>query len=276
MYLDVDQFKVVNDTCGHAAGDELLRHIGAILQRRVREGDTLARLGGDEFGVLLENCAPENAVRLAEELRQTVADFPFAWQNRPFSISVSMGVVTVTGGAFTLAEVLSAADAACYMAKEKGRNRVQIYQRNDTELSDRHGEMEWVSRIQQALEEDRFCLYAQEIVPVRTPTNAGRHIEVLIRMIDERGKLVPPMAFIPAAERYNLMPAIDRWVIRTTLSTLAQLRDGGNIPIDTSCHTPAASGFRTRRSSLRSQNDLRHRPERSKAILRLHFGGKDW
>ena len=153
MYLDLDQFKVVNDTCGHPAGDELMRQISAVLQRRLREGDTLARLGGDEFGVLLENCPAEHAARIAEELRQTVADFPFAWHSRTFTLSVSIGVVNVANGLFTLAEVLSAADAACYMAKEKGRNRVQVYHPEDSELSLRQGEMEWVGRIHKALED---------------------------------------------------------------------------------------------------------------------------
>ncbi|MEO8629665.1 MAG: EAL domain-containing protein [Betaproteobacteria bacterium] len=224
MYLDLDQFKVVNDTCGHAAGDELMRLISATLQKQLREDDTLARLGGDEFGVLIENCSPENAVRIAEELRECVSEFPFACQSRSFSVGVSIGLVCVEGSLFTLSDILSAADAACYMAKEKGRNRVHIYHRNDMELSTRHGEMEWVGRIRNALDQDRFCLYAQEIVAVGQAHSDGLHIELLIRMIDEQGKLVPPMAFIPAAERYNLMPAIDRWVIRTAFSTLARMR----------------------------------------------------
>jgi diguanylate cyclase (GGDEF)-like protein/PAS domain S-box-containing protein len=233
MYLDLDQFKVVNDTCGHPAGDELMRQISAVLQRRLREGDTLARLGGDEFGVLLENCAPEHASRIAEELRQTVADFPFVWHTRTFALSVSIGVVNVANGLFTLTEVLSAADAACYMAKEKGRNRVQVTDPEDSELSLRQGEMEWVGRIHKALEEARLCLFAQDIMPVRG-ASGGRHVELLIRMVDERGKLVPPMAFIPAAERYNLMPTIDRWVIRTAFATLAEMaRTPGERGIET-------------------------------------------
>ncbi len=225
MYLDLDQFKVVNDTCGHAAGDELMRQTSTLLQRRLREGDTLARLGGDEFGVLLENCHLEHGPRLAEELRRTVAEFPFTWQSRSVSIGVSIGVVSIVDGAFTLAEVLSAADAACYMAKEKGRNRVQLYHREDIELTLRHGEMEWVGRIHKALEEDRFCLYTQEIVPVQAGSGMNPHVELLIRMLGERGELIAPGKFIPAAERYNLMPAIDRWVIRTAFSTFAKLRE---------------------------------------------------
>jgi diguanylate cyclase (GGDEF)-like protein/PAS domain S-box-containing protein len=227
MYLDLDQFKVVNDTCGHTAGDELIRQVTGLLQRRLRQGDTLARLGGDEFGVLLQNCVPDNALRLAEELLQTVNDFPFIWQNRSFSIGVSIGVVCIGEDSFTLAEALSAADSACYMAKENGRNRVHIYQRNDVELSGRRGEMEWVGRIHQALEQDRFCLYMQDIVPIDGAERKGRHFEVLIRMLDEQGQLIAPWSFIPAAERYNLMPSIDRWVVRTVFSKLAQMQDLG-------------------------------------------------
>jgi diguanylate cyclase (GGDEF)-like protein len=224
MYLDLDQFKVVNDTCGHAAGDQLMRQVSAVLQRRLREGDTLARLGGDEFGVLLENCAPDNASRIADQLRQTVSDFHFVWETRSFGITVSIGLVNVEDGLFTLADVLSAADAACYMAKDKGRNRVQVYHPEDSEVSLRQGEMEWVGRIQKALEEDRFVLYAQEIKGVNSVQEQGTHCELLIRMLDERGEIVPPMAFIPAAERYSLMSAIDRWVIRTAFATISRLR----------------------------------------------------
>jgi diguanylate cyclase (GGDEF)-like protein len=222
MYLDLDQFKVVNDTCGHAAGDQLMRQVSAVLQRRLREGDTLARLGGDEFGVLLENCAPDNALRIAEGLRQTVMDCHFAWETRSFNIGVSIGLVNVEDGLFTLTDVLSAADAACYMAKEKGRNRVQVYHAGDRELSTRQGEMEWIGRLQKALEEDRFVLYAQDIAGLDPARNAQEHCEILIRMLDERGELVAPMVFIPAAERYNLMPSIDRWVIRNAFAIIAR------------------------------------------------------
>ncbi|HWA12936.1 MAG TPA: EAL domain-containing protein [Burkholderiales bacterium] len=221
MYLDLDQFKVVNDTCGHAAGDQLMRQVSTVLQKRLREGDTLARLGGDEFGVLLENCSGENALRIADELRQTVMDFHFAWESRSFSIGVSIGVVNVEDGLFTIADVLSAADAACYMAKEKGRNRVQVYHREDSELSMRHGEMEWVGRLQKALDEDRFVLYSQDIMPIKE-AGGGSHCELLVRMLDEKGDIVPPMAFIPAAERYGLMPSIDRWVIRNAMAIIAR------------------------------------------------------
>ncbi|HEX7953366.1 MAG TPA: diguanylate cyclase, partial [Burkholderiales bacterium] len=189
MYLDLDQFKVVNDTCGHAAGDQLMRQVSAVLQRRLREGDTLARLGGDEFGVLLENCAPDNALRIAEGLRQTVMECHFAWETRSFNIGVSIGLVNVADGMFTLTDVLSAADSACYMAKEKGRNRVQVYLAGDTELTMRQGEMEWIGRLQKALEEDRFVLYAQDIAGLDQARKIDEHCDILIRMLDETGEL---------------------------------------------------------------------------------------
>jgi diguanylate cyclase (GGDEF)-like protein/PAS domain S-box-containing protein len=232
MYLDLDQFKVVNDTCGHAAGDQLMRQVSTLLHHCLREGDTLARLGGDEFGVLLENCPPDAALRIADKLRQTVTEFHFAWAHLSFNIGVSIGLVNVEDGLFTLAEVMRTADTACYMAKEKGRNRVQVYRPDDSELSLRQGEMEWVGRLQKALDENRFVLHAQDIMHVNPQKDAGRHCELLVRMLDERGQMVPPMAFIPAAERYNLMPSIDRWVIRTALATLARLRADGGERID--------------------------------------------
>jgi diguanylate cyclase (GGDEF)-like protein/PAS domain S-box-containing protein len=232
MYLDLDQFKVVNDTCGHAAGDQMMRQVAAVLQRRLREGDTLARLGGDEFGVLLESCPPDHAFRIADELRQAVSDYHFMWENRSFGISVSIGLVNVKDEMFTLTDVMSAADAACYMAKDKGRNRVQVYHPEDSEVSIRQGEMEWVARIQKALEEDRFVLFAQDIAEVGEKRGRKTHCELLIRMLDERGEIVPPMAFIPAAERYSLMPAIDRWVIRTAFATLSRLRTEAGEQID--------------------------------------------
>jgi diguanylate cyclase (GGDEF)-like protein/PAS domain S-box-containing protein len=224
LYLDLDQFKIVNDTCGHAAGDELMRQVSMLLQGRLREGDTLARIGGDEFGVILENCSPEHAERIADQLRQTVTDFHFVWHDRSFAIGVSIGLVLVAEGLLTLADVLSAGDAACYMAKERGRNRVQLYHRKDSELAVRKGEMEWVARLHAALDADRFCLYSQRIIAVSAPRRPATMFELLLRMVDERGEVVPPMAFIPAAERYSLMPAIDRWVIRTALPMIARAR----------------------------------------------------
>lgn len=219
LYLDLDQFKVVNDTCGHAAGDELLRQVCGTLQRQLRQDDTLARLGGDEFGVILQGCPVEPAERIAENLRYAVERLRFAWEERPFAIGVSIGLVALSDSLPTLEDCLRAADVACYMAKEKGRNRVQRYLPGDAELAVRYGEMEWVNRLHRALDENRLCLYAQTIQPLQG--QAGRRMELLLRLRDESGELVPPIAFIPAAERYNLMPLIDRWVIRTALGAMA-------------------------------------------------------
>lgn len=228
LYLDLDQFKVVNDTSGHAAGDELLRQVGALLRPRLREGDVLARLGGDEFGVLLPHCPPAPALRIAEALRKAIVDFRFAWKNRSFTIGVSIGLVNLADGPHTLASALSAADAACYLAKDKGRNRVQVYRPEDSEVALRRGEMEWVHRLHRALAEDRLCLYSQPIRAMHAPGPHSQHEELLVRLIDERNELIPPIAFIPAAERYHLMPSIDRWVIRTAFRVLAERRSAGN------------------------------------------------
>ena len=228
LYLDLDQFKVVNDTSGHAAGDELLRQVGALLRPRLREGDVLARLGGDEFGVLLPHCPPAPATRIAEALRKAIVDFRFAWKNRSFTIGVSIGLVNLAEGPHTLASVLSAADAACYLAKDKGRNRVQVYRPEDSEVALRRGEMEWVNRLHRALAENRLCLYAQPIKAMHTAGTEVAHQELLVRLIDERNELISPVAFIPAAERYHLMPSIDRWVIRTAFRLLADRRAAGD------------------------------------------------
>ena len=229
LYLDLDQFKVVNDTSGHAAGDELLRQVGAILRPRLREGDVLARLGGDEFGVLLPHCPPAPALRIAEALRKAIVDFRFAWKNRSFTIGVSIGLVNLAEGPQTLASVLSAADAACYLAKDKGRNRVQVYRPEDSEVALRRGEMEWVNRLHRALAEDRLCLFAQPMHAMHGTGGQVNHQELLVRLIDERNELILPIAFIPAAERYHLMPSIDRWVIRTAFRVLADRRAAGDV-----------------------------------------------
>jgi len=227
LYLDLDQFKMVNDTCGHMAGDELLRQLTTTLEKKVRESDTLARLGGDEFGVLLEGCPLERAAAIADALRTAITEFRFVWQDKVFENGVSIGVVAITEHSESTARIMSAADSACYVAKDQGRNRVHVSHADDSELSLRQGEMQWVQRISRALAEDRLRLYYQAIAPLfpePCPVEGcapAEHYEVLLRMVDESGKVVPPMAFIPAAERYNMMPAIDRWVIRTALDYLA-------------------------------------------------------
>ncbi|WP_312936368.1 EAL domain-containing protein [Pseudomonas sp.] len=227
MFLDLDQFKLVNDTSGHAAGDELLRHICAVLQSGLREGDTLARLGGDEFGILLEVCPPEHAERIAEQLRQAVQSLQFVWKGRPFQTTVSIGLVNITSVPGTLEASLRAADMACYMAKEKGRNRVQVYHADDTELSMRFGEMAWIQRLHVALDENRFCLYAQEIAPLGA-AEGPLHLEILLRLRDENGRMILPDSFIPAAERYGLITALDRWVVLNVFKLIRQCMDSGH------------------------------------------------
>ncbi len=231
MYLDFDQFKIINDTCGHAVGDQLICQAARQLQACLRESDTLARLGGDEFGVLLENCPVEPAMKIAENLRKAVQDLDFSSNGRTFSIGVSIGLVGLAPSQFEVAEALKAADMACYLAKEKGRNRIQVYNAEDSDLSMRFGEMEWVQKIHQALEEQRFCLYSQDIASVSPAGGEGAHIEILLRLRDENGNLVSPGEFIPAAERYGLMPLLDRWVVENALKILAERYQGADRPI---------------------------------------------
>ena len=222
MYLDLDQFKVVNDTCGHEAGDRLLKQITSVVQTRIRTTDVLARLGGDEFGVLLADCTLDTASRIAENLRQSIREFRFVWGDRVMNVGVSIGLAEINGSSESLAAVMSAADVACYSAKDSGRNRVQTYKQG--RAPERHREMQWVSRINRACDEDRLELLCQPIVPIRAGVEKLRHFELLLRMRDEQGQLVQPSEFIPAAERFNLMPAIDRWVVRQACQHLAHRR----------------------------------------------------
>jgi len=222
-YLDLDNFKVVNDTCGHFAGDELLKQLTIKLRTELRAADTLARLGGDEFGVLLEGCPIEKAHELAESIRKLVEDFRFVWDNTAFRIGASIGLVPINANSGTLSEVLSAADSACYVAKDQGRNRIHIFEPNDEAVLERHGQMQWVQRIQDVLDQHRFRLFFQPIAKlVREPGEKNTiHGEVLLRMLDDNNKLVGPGSFIPAAERYQVMPSIDRWVVSNTFTMLA-------------------------------------------------------
>lgn len=222
-YLDLDQFKVINDTCGHLAGDELLRQLGELFKSKVRKKDTLARLGGDEFGVLMENCSLDQAQRVAHDLRELVEEFHFVWTDKRFSIGVSIGLVPIDdSGGNTVTEILSAADASCYAAKDAGRNRVHVYHPEDIDLAVHRGQMQWVSRINHALEEDRFRLYLQPIVSLSEEDKDKKHYECLIRMIDENGKIILPGAFLPAAERYDLSTKIDRWVFNSAYAWMAK------------------------------------------------------
>jgi diguanylate cyclase (GGDEF)-like protein/PAS domain S-box-containing protein len=223
-HLDLDQFKMINDSCGHAAGDTLLGQIGALLKSKIRWRDTLSRLGGDEYGVLLESTTLEDALRTAEVMREAIKNFRFEWEERVFKLSASVGVVPITADNADVASILSAAEGACAAAKEQGRNRVHSFAENDIELMRRRRETQWAARISAALDDGRFELYRMPIMPLKAHEE-GEHYEILVRMRDEAGKIVSPDHFIAAAERYNITPAIDRWVIENTFRWLVSEAD---------------------------------------------------
>ncbi len=226
LYVDLDQFKVVNDTFGHTAGDALLKQLSEKIQANIRSTDMLARLGGDEFGILLERCTEERAITVAEDIRGAIEGYRFEWQESFTSLRCSIGVVMITSENADVASVMSFADVACYSAKDMGRNQVHLYK--DSDASMRHEEMKWVSRITSAVEEDRFELFFQPIIAIgKDDDGTGGHYELLLRMRDEKGELVGPDQFIPAAERYNLMSTLDRWVIREAVTELADRNDDG-------------------------------------------------
>ncbi|MFV2055100.1 MAG: EAL domain-containing protein [Thiohalomonadales bacterium] len=219
-YLDLDQFKVVNDSCGHLAGDELLKQLGQLLQKNVRRTDTLARIGGDEFAVLLRNCKLDKANQIIDELRRAMNDYRFVWDDKSFGIASSFGLVAVTKESGGIAELLTAADNACFRAKEMGRNRIHIYQPDDKVIAERRDQMQWLPRLRTALKMEQFKLYQQRIISLKNSESeldpeskqADHFYEILVR-IENNGEIIPPTAFIPAAERYNLMPALDRWIV---------------------------------------------------------------
>jgi diguanylate cyclase (GGDEF)-like protein/PAS domain S-box-containing protein len=220
-YMDLDQFKVVNDTCGHVAGDTMLRHLSHHLRQAVGADGVLARLGGDEFGLLLERCELEAGLRVVDRIFDVVKRFRFSWEGRSFSCGVSIGVVVIDPDTENTHSALSAADTACYVAKDMGRNRVHVYRPYDEEISRQQGEMRWVNRIETAIQQERFRLMQQPIMSLASNAIGDEHVEVLLRMIDDNGGEISPGSFIPSAERYNLMGSLDRWVIRNTFSWLA-------------------------------------------------------
>jgi diguanylate cyclase (GGDEF)-like protein len=223
LYLDLDQFKVINDTCGHQAGDELLSQLAVVLRDKIRSHDILARLGGDEFGLLLQCCPTEQAKHIAESIREAVSCFRFVWRENSFSIGVSIGMAAISAHARDANEVLSAADIACYTAKELGRDRIHIYMDDDTELLRRHNEMQWVAKIKDALDEDRFVLHRQRMMSLDSKCQAEQcYYEFLVRMKGADGDLILPGAFIPAAERYGVMARLDRWVVKAVIEILAE------------------------------------------------------
>ncbi|MBI4206050.1 MAG: EAL domain-containing protein [Betaproteobacteria bacterium] len=239
MFMDLDNFKAVNDTCGHSAGDELLRQLTAVMLTRMRGSDTLARLGGDEFGALLESCPPDQALRIAHAKRETVREFRFVWENTTFSVGVSIGLVPINADSGNLNQVLGFADACCYEAKNKGRDRVQVHRPQESDLAGKHSELQLVSQINRAFELGQFRLYRQRIVPLAANASQQPYYEVLVRMLDRSGALVPPTGFMPAAERYNLLTSIERWVISSLVEFLHRQWQAGAIP-----HQPGPDGTR--------------------------------
>lgn len=224
LFMDLDQFKLVNDTCGHIAGDELLRQVTLQIQKQMRSCDTLARMGGDEFGVLLENCSGSNALNVANKIRTIIQEFRFVWETKVFSLGVSIGLVAVSRQVESVKTLLSLADAACYAAKDGGRNRVHEYDPADLEMASKQNQMQWATRINKALENREFKLFVQPIAALDEGKVAHRHFEVLIRLTNG-GNTINPGAFLPAAERYNLMPMLDRWVIREMFTWMSQHAD---------------------------------------------------
>lgn len=229
LYVDLDQFKVVNDTCGHHAGDELLKQLTSRLQGLLRESDTLARLGGDEFGALLVGCPVHFAMEVAEKIRADVEQYKFVWEDRVFRVGTSIGLVPINNNTVDLTELLSAADSACYVAKESGRNQVHVYKPDDKAIAQQQGQMQWMNRIQRALEHNNFELHFQSIIPIKNAKSGRLCGEVLLRMVDENRKapdnLITPGAFMPAAERYQLMPKIDRWSIARVFELLSKQKE---------------------------------------------------
>jgi diguanylate cyclase (GGDEF)-like protein/PAS domain S-box-containing protein len=225
-YLDLDQFKIVNDVAGHRAGDQLLKYLTTILKKQVRERDTIARLGGDEFGLLLGNCPIDKALDIAETLVISVREFKFVWDKRSFDVGVSIGLVEVTGEVQTAEELLTHADVACYAAKDLGRNRVHLYQKDNDGSDPQHREILRAADMRNAIERNRFRLYCQPIVSLSTAVPLSAHYEILLRLLDDRGQLIIPGGFIPAAERYGIMSAIDRWVVRSTFQDFDKLFPG--------------------------------------------------
>lgn len=223
-YVDLDQFKIVNDTSGHTVGDELLKHIAVILEKGVDERDVVARLGGDEFGILFLGKDLAEVKKMANKILRSIKDYRFTHGDKIFVVGASMGMVPIERECCSLVDVISAADAACYQAKENGRNCIHVAERDDKMMEERRGEMQWLAKLTQAFEEEKFCLYIQPIISLMHKETSIKHYEVLIRLEDNNGKIISPMAFIPPAERYGMMPRIDRWVIEEVFKAYVKLQ----------------------------------------------------
>ena len=241
LHIDIDRFKSVNDTCGQNAGDELLQELAQLLLSSVRKRDTLSRLGGDEFGMLLENCPLEKAVQIAANLVESIGSFHFTRANNTFKQGISIGVVPIDRDSADSAAAMSAADSACYLAKESGRNQVQIAHLGNRRLQIRHGQMQWLSRLNTALADNRFTLYFQPIVPCASTTRHDKHVEILLRMIDEDGSIIAPGVFFPTAEKYDISQDLDRWVIEHAMAWLAGESTGSHWPIRITINLSARS-----------------------------------
>ena len=221
FYMDLDRFKAVNDTCGHLAGDNMLREVAALIKNEVRDSDYVGRLGGDEFGSLLIGCPIEKARQIATDICNAVANYRFVWKDKIFNIGVSIGLVEISHASGTLQDVLSAADSACYMAKQQGRGKVHIYSAHDEAMARERGDIQWLRQLQTALHEDGFELAVQPIIAMTGKADSGPSVEVLIRLTDGRGHRTDSAEFLRPAERYQMMPQIDRWVVNTALGAIA-------------------------------------------------------
>lgn len=246
-YLDLDQFKLVNDTCGHIAGDEMLKQLTQLLHNAIRETDTLARLGGDEFGILFESCGLPQAQRAMNTIFDEIGEYRFHWQDQIFEIGLSIGLVPVSKESGSLTDILSAADSACYIAKENGRNCMHVYTPNDEAIEHRMGQMKWVQRLQRALENNQFELFCQSIKPTNSHQGIS-HVEILLRMTGEDGEIISPNEFLPAAEKYHMMPGIDRWVIKEVFENIHQHKNthdnfNGMVAVNLSGQSMSDEGF---------------------------------
>ena len=284
-YLDLDRFKIVNDSSGHLAGDSLLREVAKLLREAVRDSDTVARLGGDEFGMLLVGCPIDKARQIADDVCRSIAAYRFAWHDRVFNVGVSIGLIEIGREAGTVEQLLAAADSACYTAKKEGAGRVAVYSARDEALARSTGEIEWLQKLQTALKEERFALYYQPIVSAYGADTVGPSMEVLLRMLDETGAEIAPLEFVAAAERYRLMASVDRWVVQTTLGALSrnafQLAPDRSVAMNISGQTlgdplvprvrgrlPGSHRSRSRPGVLRDHRERRHRQHGFRAPLR--------
>ncbi|WP_148862144.1 EAL domain-containing protein [Marinobacter fonticola] len=222
LFMDLDRFKIVNDTCGHLAGDELLRQITGEMQLHVRQRDTLARMGGDEFALILENCNSEQAFRIADDMLAFMRNFRFTWEDKTFQVGMSIGIALIDEHAASVRQVVHNADSACYVAKDTGRDRIYVYNQDNEDDLHHRTYMYWVTRVSQALEDDKIELVAQPIVAMTDGRTRGKHFEVLARLKGDDGETIPPAEFITAAERYNLMPRLDRYVVGKVFSWLSE------------------------------------------------------